>query len=189
MTLTPDEAADTLRDIAATERHSHRLYGYRQASPHLIQWGVLWMVGYGLTTVWPRLGRPIWATLVAIGLVAGFAIVLRSHSRVAGRTGTRPRIYWRFPAIAVTGLLFVFASVAVMSPVSPRQISAFIPLVVAAGYALMGFWSGLRFTIAGGALAMLTLAGFFLLPMHFGLWMAAVGGGALVLGGLWLRSA
>lgn len=189
MTVSPDEAADTLRDIAATERHSHRLYGYRQASPHLIQWGVLWIVGYGLATIWPQLRGPIWATLVAIGFVAGFAIVLRSHSGVAGLTRTRPRIYWRFPAIAATALTFIFASIAVMSPVSPRQIDAFIPLVVAAGYTLLSLWIGVRFLAVGIALAALTLGGFFLLPTHFELWMAAVGGGALVLGGLWLRGA
>jgi hypothetical protein len=188
MTLSPNEAADTLRDIAATEHHSHRLYGYRQASSHLIQWGVLWIIGYGLSSLVPQHGAAIWGTIVTIGFVAGFAIVLRSHSGVAGRTGTRPRIYWRFPAIAVTGLAFIFASIAVMSPVSSRQINAFIPLVVAAGYAVLSLWIGMRFLAVGIALAALTLGGFFLLPAHFDVWMAAVGGGALVLGGLWLRS-
>ncbi len=189
MTLSPNEAAETLRDIAATERHSHSLYGYRQASPHLIEWGVLWIVGYGLTAVWPQLGRLIWAAIVAIGFAAGFAIVLRSHSGIAGQTGARPRIYWRFPAIAVTGLVFIFASIAVMSPVSSRQIDAFIPLVVAAGYALLSLWIGVRFLAVGIALAVLTLGGFFLLPANFGPWMAACGGGSLLLAGFWLRTA
>jgi hypothetical protein len=35
----------------------------------------------------------------------------------------------------------------------------------------------------------LTIVGFFVLPAIFMLWMAVVGGGALVLGGLWLRRA
>jgi hypothetical protein len=189
MTLSPNEAAETLRDIAAVETRSHRLYGYRQGSPHLILWGVLWAIGYGLTEPWPQQGREIWSTLVAIGLVGGFVIVLRSHARVANRTGAKPRIYWRFPAIALTGLAFIFAGIAVMGPVSGRQIGAFIPLVVAAGYAVMGFWLGLRFTIAGAVLATLTLAGFFLLPTHFSPWMAMVGGGTLILSGFWLRRA
>jgi hypothetical protein len=189
MTLSPHEAADTLRDIAAVESRSHRLYGYRLASPHLVLWGLLWAAGYGLTEPWPQFGRVIWAAVVAVGLVAGFLITLRSTSRGSDRTGATPRFYWRFPAIALTAFAFVFASVAVMSPVSPRQVSAFIPLVVAASYAVMGFWVGLRLTVVGAVLAVLTLGGFFLLPTHFGVWMAAVGGGALVLGGLWLRSA
>jgi hypothetical protein len=189
MSLSPNEAADALRDIAAVETRSHRLYGYRQGSPHLILWGVLWAIGYGLNEPWPQQGRAIWSALVAIGLVGGFLIVLRSHAQRANRTGAKPRIYWRFPAIALTGLAFVFASIAVMGPAGGRQIGAFIPLVVAAGYAVMGFWLGLRFTIAGAVLAALTLVGFFLLPAHFSPWMAVVGGGTLMLSGFWLRTA
>jgi hypothetical protein len=184
MSLSPEQATSALRDIAAVETRSHRLYGYRQASPHLILWGVLWAAGYGLTEPWPRWHATIWGTLVMTGLVAGFVIVLCSHSRASGAT---PPVYWRFPAIALTGFVFIFASIAVMSPVNGRQIEAFIPLVVAASYAVMGCWVGLRLTVAGGALAALTLCGFFFVPAYFSLWMAVVGGGALVLGGLWLR--
>ena len=76
-----------------------------------------------------------------------------------------------------------------MAPLSHRQIGAFIPLVVAAGYALRGIWGGTRFFVAGGAIAILVLVGYFLLPGYFDPWMAAVGGGALVLAGIWLRRA
>ena len=88
----------------------------------------------------------------------------------------------------LTAFIFIAATLAVMAPVSGRQVGAFIPLVVAASYALAGIWCGSRFIVAGAAIAGLTLAGFFLLPAHFNLWMAAVGGGALLLAGLWLRS-
>lgn len=185
MTLSPDEAAGALRDIAAVETHSHRLYGYRQASPHLILWGLLWLVGYGLSDAWPTRSTPVWAALVTIGLVAGFLITLRSRRRLAGSR----QLYWRFPAIALTAFAFIFATLAVMHPVSGRQVDAFIPLVLAASYAVMGFWRGLRFTAAGAALAVLTLTGFFLLPAYFAVWMAACGGGSLILAGIWLRTA
>ena len=36
---------------------------------------------------------------------------------------------------------------------------------------------------------MLTVGGYFWLAPYFMLWMAGVGGGALILGGLWLRTA
>ena len=42
--------------------------------------------------------------------------------------------------------------------------------------------------ILAALIAVLTLIGFFYLPVYFGLWMAVVGGGGLILGGLWLRS-
>jgi hypothetical protein len=72
-----------------------------------------------------------------------------------------------------------------MASVTGRQVGAFIPLVVAASYAVVGLWQGLRFIMAGMVFAGLTLAGFFLLPAHSAPWMAGVGGGALILAGCW----
>jgi hypothetical protein len=74
-----------------------------------------------------------------------------------------------------------------MHPWDPRQVAAFVPLVVAAAYAVLGMSLGPRFVFIGLALGLLTLIGFFALSSIFMLWMAAVGGSALVLGGLWLR--
>jgi hypothetical protein len=59
--------------------------------------------------------------------------------------------------------------------------------VVALAYVLTGLWSGLRFVVAGVAVAVLTLGGFFYLPQHFLLWEGFVGGGALILAGIWFR--
>jgi hypothetical protein len=197
MALSADEAADALRDSAAVETRSRRVYGYSRSSPHLMLWGVLWAVGYGLTEPWPQRGRAIWTVIVVIGLAAGFGISLRSairHDAQADRLldPTQPaavaRLRWSFAGIVLTAFAFVAATLAVMAPVTGRQVGAFIPLVVAAGYALVGLWRGLRFIVAGAVIAGLTLAGFFLLPAHFSLWMAGVGGGALILAGFWFRA-
>jgi hypothetical protein len=198
VTLSPNEAADALRDIAATETHSRQLYGYREASPHLILWGILWAVGYGLTAASPPLGGVIWGTIVTIGSLASYFTAFRAASRRNQQAGATihlarrraaSELNWTFNAISFIAAMFIAAALAVVSPVSPRQIGAFIPLVVAAGYAVMGLWLGLRFTVAGAVLAILTLGGFFLLPTHFPLWMAACGSGSLILVGIWLRSA
>jgi hypothetical protein len=198
VSLSSDEAAAALSDIAKTEIRSSRAYRYRQASPNLIVWGALWAGGYGLTDVWPHRGAAIWIAIVPIGLAISFLIGMRSAARSdppgphpldPSRTGAAAGFRWGFPATMLTAFIFIAATLAVMAPVSGRQVGAFIPLVVAASYALAGIWCGLRFIVAGAAIVGLTLAGFFLLPAHFNLWMAAVGGGALVLAGLWLRSA
>ena len=196
MTLSPDEAAGALRDMAAVETRSRRVYGYREASPHLILWGVWWAVGYGLTEPWPQRALAIWIAIIAIGLSADFAISLSSASRrdaqadrVADPTRLPEvaRLSWIFPGSVLTAFAFIAATLTVMAPVTGRQISAFIPLVVAASYAVVGLWQGLRFIVAGMVIAGLTLGGFFLVPAHFALWMAGVGGGALILAGCWFR--
>ncbi len=76
---------------------------------------------------------------------------------------------------------------AIFGPVRDTQQAAFVPLIVALMYVLVGIWRGPRFLITGVAVAALTLVGYFHLHEHFLLWMAVVGGGALVLAGLWLR--
>ena len=53
------------------------------------------------------------------------------------------------------------------------QRGAFVPFVVSASYAIVGLWQGLRFIVAGTVIAGLTPAGFFLLPAHFAVSMAA----------------
>lgn len=82
---------------------------------------------------------------------------------------------------------FFFATFYIMAPVNGRQVGAFILPFVAAVYALASVCLDWRYAIAGIAIAILTLAGFALLGLHFPLWMEAVGGGALILAGLWLR--
>jgi hypothetical protein len=65
----------------------------------------------------------------------------------------------------------------------------FVPLLVATTYVLLGIWIGGRYAAIGIVIAILTMVGFLLLPAHFLLWMAGVGGGALILTGLWLHRA
>jgi hypothetical protein len=179
MTLSPQDAAAALNDIEAAEARSAMLSDYRHASPHLIAWGVLWMVGYGLNDVFPMHAGAVWSVVVPVGLIAD----------VAAMRGARRNAAWRtFAAIGAVSA-FVVAMVLVMAPVNGRQVATVIPLFVALMYVLRGIWIGPRYVVAGVAIAALTLVGYWLVASHFSLYMAVVGGGALILGGLWLRRA
>jgi hypothetical protein len=176
--LSSEEAAQALREIETTQGRSSRLRRYQDGAPHLLLWAVLWAVGYGLTFFAPAHATAIWAVVVGVGLAAGVALLLRTKG--AART-------WRY--LAAFGVLAVFciATVWVLHPVHDRQVGAFVPLVVAMAYVLGGLWWGSRFIIAGIVLAALTLVGYFLLREYFPIWMAVIGGGTLLLSGLWLR--
>lgn len=177
MTLSPRDAAIALRDIQQAEARSATLHDYLRAAPHFLIWGILWAVGYSLANFSPKHMAAIWSVIVPIGVASGFAAM---RARGAG-------FAWRYGAAAAAVLVFFCTTLAVMWPVSDRQIAAFIPLFVALAYVLRGIWSGPRHVVAGILVATLTLAGFFLLEKHFFLWMAAVGGGSLILAGAWLR--
>ena len=182
MPITRDEAAGALNDITQTERRSGEIYGYSKAAPHLILWGVIWVAGYSLSWTHPE-WTLTWPVLTVIGCIGSFWTA--SHGR---RDSDRPSD-WRFLATFVAIFLFIAALFAVMPPRTNAQAGAFFPILVALLYSLVGIWArGLRMIVTGVALAALTLVGFFYLPQYFLLWMAVVGGGGLILGGLWLRS-
>jgi hypothetical protein len=99
----------------------------------------------------------------------------------------RGSVNWgRFLGLFATFFAFIGATAWVMQPRDPQLIAAFIPLVIATAYVVLGIFVGWRIAFTGITLGMLTLFGFFALPAIFMLWMAAIGGGALVLGGVWL---
>jgi hypothetical protein len=177
MTVSPQDATAALRDIDDAQARSATLHGYQRAAPHFLIWGIIWAVGYGLGDYLPRHANAIWAVLVPIGIAAGFFAM----------RGAKPIFAWRYGAVTLAMLVFFAATFFVMAPVSGKQISAFIPLFVALLYVMCGIFRGPRYVVAGIAIAALTLIGFAWLSSHFLLWMAAVGGGALILAGLWMR--
>ena len=185
MPLSSNEAAEMLRDIDRTTRRSANAYGYSAASPHLILWGVIWIVGYGATALQPHSPalQAVWPGLCLVGAGGSFWIGWRM--RPASAAGHD----WRYVATFAAIVLFVFALFSIMPPTNGVQMGAFFPLLASLFYALIGIWAkGARMILLGMAIAALTLFGFFALRSQFALWMAAVGGGGLILGGLWLRS-
>ncbi|MGH9687920.1 MAG: hypothetical protein ACRD5K_12600 [Candidatus Acidiferrales bacterium] len=180
MNMRPEEAAHALLDIERAERHSSAAYHYRKASSHLILWGGIWILGYSAAYVWPR-GWLIWFALVPIGIAGGFLFRRREGAMTA-------RGAWRYGATVVGAFLFIWAVLAILPPRSDAQVAALIPLLVAVCYVMLGVWrGGNRLALLGVAVGALTVGGYFWLPQYFLIWMAGVGGGALILGGLWLR--
>jgi hypothetical protein len=177
MAISPQDAAAALHDIERAEARSATLRGYERAAPHFILWGILWAIGYGLSDIFQAHANAIWAAIIPIGIIADFVAVRRAKGG----------FNWRYGLAVVTFLVFFCAAFFVMAPVNGRQVAAFIPLVVATCYVLVGIWAGTRYVVAGVVIAALTLIGFALLREHFLLWMAVVGAASLILAGLWLK--
>ena len=191
MSISRDEAAESLRNIEQAQSRSFEAYGYKAAAPFFFIWGLVWMVGYTAGDFWPYYaGTRIWPALLLLAFIASAIF-----GRRAGR-GSDPasrarnaRIGWRIVASWIVVSVFITVVMNVLRPATPEQDAAFVPLLVAAAYAILGIWMGVRFVIAGAAIAALTLGGFYFLHPHFQLWMAGVGGTTLIVTGLWLRRA
>jgi hypothetical protein len=181
MSMPNQQAAESLHEIEHTVRRSAAAYGYQKASPHLIQWGVVWMAGYSLTYVRPQWSA-VWPVLVLLGIAGDFGIARYTRSKGSLTSD------WRFASTALALFLFFVALFAIMPPRSGAQAGAFFPIFVGLCYAIVGIWKrAARMVLVGLAVGVLTVGGYFWLPQYFLPWMAVVGGGALILGGLWLR--
>ncbi len=175
MGLSPQDALAALNDVEAADARARASQSNRAGAPYLLLWGVIWVVGYSLTGLLPgRLINPMWMVLGLGGGIASFLLPRRA--------GGKPGLIVFF-AIAT----FVAATYWIMRPTEPAQVIVFPPLMVALIYTLMGSFRQTRLMWVGAALFVLTLIGYAFLKPILPFWLAGVGGGGLILGGLWMR--
>jgi hypothetical protein len=189
MAITQAEAASALRDVEAATDRTVTMRAYSFASPHLVLWGLVWIAGYGLMGALPlEQWGMAWALLNGVG--AGGSALLGYRSRVAARhAGLRaPGVCAMLVAIFFV-CLFIVAVYVVFAPTRPEPYLVFPALVLGLVYVVAGVWKMRRMAVIGAAVFILALAGYALLQPWLAYWLAAVGGGGLVLGGLWLRKA
>jgi hypothetical protein len=182
-TIDPKEAAEALNDIAQIVQRVRRSRTYDIASQMMILWGVLVFAGNIATFVSPRYGPFIWIGVNTLGALGSIAVsVFRFPG--AGGPGFDARMAVAFLLFFAFGLLCS----TVLGHFGPREMGAFWPIYFMLFYCMAGLWFGQAFIAIGLGITALTLIGyFFVTAAAFLLWMAAVNGGGLVLGGLWMR--
>ena len=191
MVISSTEAAEALRDIAQTDRRTRVSTAYHVASPHLILWGLIWAAGYtgsGLTP--PDQWSLVWLPLILVGVIGAVALGMRAgaqrtasgEARGAGFSGGRAA------TLAIAIGLFIGSVYYVFQPVSPLPYLVFPALITALIYVLLGGLMGLpRYTAIGAIMFLVTMLGFIYAKPVLPFWIAAAGGGGLILGGLWMR--
>ena len=186
MTISPDEALQTLRQLERTEARTFDARVYRSFGGQLIVWGLVWAAGYTLSGMWPERMALIWPPLVILGVASSFILARRAGPRSVGGVGM---LGWRYAGQALAIILFMYGTYVVFPITSLAQPLAFPALMIAFAYALVGAARLTRMLWIGAALFALTLIGFVFFKPVIAYWLAAAGGGSLVAGGLWLRRA
>ena len=185
--ITAEQAADVLKEVATTERRSAEAYSYSQTAPHCFVWGAVWFLGYGAEALAP-IAHPQWMWLGWWWLALSMSGALAS-TRIGVQQGSRRNSNaCRMTALFAIMWLFTLALFQIMHA-RELQIAAYFPLAFSAIYAAIGLWLGLRYILVGIFMAVSTLGAYYFLREHFLLWMALVGGGSLLLTGLWMRKA
>lgn len=190
MVISQAEAASALRDVDQTTARTIEMRAYRHASPHLVLWGLLWIVGYVLMGLLPieRWGL-VWLPIDLIGVIG--SMILGFRSRAAA--GQAAKAAYPAPGPLAISLLFIGLFMAavylVFAPTTPEPYLVLPALLLGLIYVVTGSWQMQRLAWVGAAVFLLTIAGFLFMKPWLSFWIAGVGGGGLVLGGLWMRKA
>ena len=183
MSLTSKEAAESLAQAEQARRRSAELYHYSRAAPHFMLWGAIQVVGYCGTYLAPHYSNWLWAILILGGCAGGAIIGHQCPDRE-----TRPQAWRRF-ALMMIVIIFVLGTYAVMWPVRGPTFAVYPVLLMGAIYCAIGLWVGLRYFVTGVVAFSLALVGYYTIHDNtILLLMAAVGGGSMILAGLWFRT-
>jgi hypothetical protein len=187
MGISRTEAASALTDIERTTGRSRELKGYQIAGPILMVWGVVWAIGYSAMGLLPveRWGL-VWLPLDVVGLAA--TVLLSRRPRVNGQAG-KVGMGWRIGVGSMAVVAFYAATMTLFRPTSMEAGLAYPGVVTGLIYAMVGIAFMPRFLWIGAGVFAASLVGYFLFQPWLAFWMAAVGGGGLILSGLWLRRA
>jgi hypothetical protein len=184
--ITENEAAESLRDVERVSRRTHVAGAYAGASSYLILWGLVWVGGYtgtGLTA--PEQWGWVWLPWIVAGSI-GSAILgrrtARSGAKAGGSTNARSLL------MALIIMLFMGSVYLVFKPTSMLPYLVFPALIMALTYALVGTFGLPRFTWIGAGVFAAVMLGYLLAPGLMPFWIAAAGGGGLILGGVWMRT-
>ena len=190
MTLDKAQAARALADIDHSQRYSSSLYSYGRASPYLIVAGVMWLVADLLTQFSPFDKAWIWPVVSLVGTIGSIMFTFGQTRRDAkSQPSGKRNLFWRFMAVWLAVFAFMVATFTIYGLDDGRQQHSFIGVFFGCVYVAVGVFMGWRMVAIGAALAVLSMVGFFAVHDYYLAYMGVVGGGALIVSGLWLRAA
>jgi hypothetical protein len=188
--ISESEAGEALREIERVHRRTAQAGGYSAASPHLLLSGCIWTAGYvatGLTR--PEQWANFWIPLALVGAFGSYFIAYRAHRPEPGNPAARTMHAARGLWISAAMMVFVAATFLLFRPIELTPYLVFPALLLGLAYSIVGAFGLPRFLWIGAGVFAATIAGLLVARESIALWVAAAGGGGLILGGLWLRKA
>lgn len=186
MNLSPSEAEEALTAIQTMAQKTRRSIASGGTYITLIVTGVIWLIGFMCTQFLSKeIVGYIWTGLSILGCIVGTILGIRLGKRVRSPStapmAKRVGLFW---------MLLVFygiAVIAVAQPTDGKQATMLIILFIMLGQMSMGLLFSFSSTWWPLPITILALAGYFLLPDIFYLWMAILGGGGMIALGLYIR--
>jgi hypothetical protein len=185
--ISPNEAEEALAAIQKVTQRTRRSVASSGAYIFLIVTGIVWLVGFLATQfLTGAIVTYIWIGASALGSALSILLGTRMGRRVRSPSASpatrRAILFWLFL------VLYAIATIAVARPTDGRQMTMFIILFIMIGQLSMGLLLSFSATWWALPITALALAGYFLLPGIFYLWMGILVGGGMILFGLYIRS-
>jgi hypothetical protein len=187
MDLSPREAQEALAVVQNMMDKTRRAISSTGAYLFLIIWGFVWLFGFSANHF--LTGEAVgysWMVLDTLGgalsVVMGIRLGKKFRSASINKSGKNIGYFWL--------LLFVYCGILLLvtSPGDMKMGSLIIILFVMIGWIAMGLLLSATSIWWGLAITALALAGYYLLPDIFYLWMAVLGGGGMIALGFYIRS-
>ena len=190
MNISREEASAALDSIHDADRKVSERRNYAYTAPFLILWGVVWVLCNAITDLAPRWSGRAWPAGTVLGAIVTVylivAMAMRERRACTNRAANKA-MGRRFALLGIATWSYFISMFLVLGPMPDRRMGAFISLFWTITYMAAGAWVGMRLFIIGFVATAAIVLGYLFVEQHFGLWMAAFGGGALIAGGLWLR--
>ncbi len=186
MTISKAEAASALTDIERVRRRTTSAVGYERASPLLIVWGVVWLLGYFACGALPiNLWGLAWLPLVVLGTAASIRVGSRANKRESRLAQKHSLGRAVLAMLSITAFLICVG--AVIGPIQPDGYMVLPALILGFAYTLVGFATLPRLAWIGAAIFVCSMVGYWFARPALPYWVAIAGGGGLIAGGFWLR--
>jgi len=193
----PEEARAALAEVDRVLTQTRLAIAQGPSAPLLILWGVIWMIADLTTQFYPPAMQWLWLLLDLVGIFGSWWLATRHRVQVKRPSG------WGWRIGAFWGILFFYSSLWLWLLVPGhwpqtaqqwndfwpmyKRISAYGHTIPMFAYVVGGLWLGRFFVWLGLLVTALVLIGFCYVPDYFFLWLAATGGGSLVISGVFIR--
>ena len=183
MDISSPEAEQALAAIEVMATKTRQSIANSGTYATLIATGIVWLIGFTCQQFLPEdVAGTIWIVLSVLGTVLGFRLGGRIRSPATAPTAKRIGIFW------LLLILYGVAAIIIAGPTDGKKVTVLIVLFIMIGQLAMGLLFSFSSVWWALPITALALVGYFWLPGVFYLWMAILGGGGMIVLGLYIRA-
>jgi hypothetical protein len=180
------EAQEALAAIQTISKKTRQSIASGGTYITLIVTGAVWLVGFICTQFLnPEAVAYIWAGLSIVGGAIGTFMGIRTGKRVRSpaTTPTVKRVLLFWGLLALYGITII----AIAHPTDGKQATLFVVMFIMLGQLAMGLLFSFASVWWALPVTALALVGYLFFPSIFYLWMGILGGGGMVILGIYIR--